>query len=146
MDAVAVSRWLRDEGAYISPLTLRKHRNTHLTDDAERARREQVKALEAQAKLGPKTSTSDLAALVRDRVVTGIEAGELAPTVREGLIAQDLLDRRMEKGADRSLALKVAALIAGAYARPALDDDAVEGEVRVLPSRPLLDGGPAGGA
>lgn len=133
-----ISRWLRSEDAYISVITLRKHRKLHLTSEIERERAAAAKMLEAQSKTLTPTKGVDLAALVRDNVTARVETGALEPTVSEGLRAQELLDRRAEKGADRSLALRFAAVISGAFIVP----DAIEGDYREIdPALPGLPGG-----
>jgi len=58
-------------------------------------------------------SPKDLAILVRDRTVTALEEGRLEPTLRDGLTAQGLLDRRTEKVDDRNTALMLARLLSG---------------------------------
>lgn len=60
----------------------------------------------------------DLAALVRDKVERAVASGKLKPTIQHGLIAQQLIDKRAERMADRQLALTVAGLLAGRAAPP----------------------------
>ena len=52
--------------------------------------------------------TDDLAAVVVKRTMRQMAAGKLTPTLRDGLQAQQLLDRRAEKAADRSFMLNLA--------------------------------------
>jgi hypothetical protein len=62
--------------------------------------------------VGPKsTRDKDLARMVRDETVARIEDGDLLPTIREGLQAQALLDRRDERKQDRELALGLARML-----------------------------------
>jgi len=72
----------------------------------------------------------DLATLVRDKAVKMVQQGKLKPTLQHGLMAQALLDKRVERAADRQLALTVAGMLAGTPAPnrvivvgPARDDD-----------------------
>jgi hypothetical protein len=84
--------------------------------------------------------TDDLAAVVVKKTLRGMAAGKLAPTLRDGLQAQQLLDRRAEKAADRSFMLNLAIAMAGGGVRtpvkylpapnepPEKDEDIIEGE------------------
>lgn len=57
--------------------------------------------------------TDDLAAVVVRKTLRQMAAGKLQPTLRDGLTAQQLLDRRAEKAADRSFMLNLAMAMAG---------------------------------
>lgn len=59
----------------------------------------------------------DLAAVVVRKTRTLLAAGKLAPTLRDGLTAQQLLDRRAEKAADRRFMLNLAMAMAGGGAQ-----------------------------
>ena len=56
---------------------------------------------------------SDLANLVSKYVYKMVENGDLVPTLSEGLRAQEMLDRRKEKNADRGLAVAMAGILGG---------------------------------
>ena len=56
----------------------------------------------------------DFASLVQKRAVQLLKTGDLRVTTTHGLQAQALLDRRLEKQADRDLALNMARLLSGA--------------------------------
>ena len=43
-----------------------------------------------------------------------VEDGALTPTLAEGLRAQEMIDRRQEKGADRDLTIMLAQVLGGA--------------------------------
>jgi hypothetical protein len=58
-------------------------------------------------------ATGDLAGLVRDYVHSAVEEGLMTPTLAEGLRAQEMIDRRQEKGADRDIALTLAGILGG---------------------------------
>lgn len=58
-------------------------------------------------------ATGDLASLVRDHVHAAVEQGLMTPTLAEGLRAQEMIDRRQEKGADREVALTLAGILGG---------------------------------
>jgi len=81
--------------------------------------------------------TDDLAAVVVKKTNRLLASGKVVPTLRDGLQAQQLLDRRAEKAADRSFMLNLALAMAGGGKRtpvkylpnPAEDDpDIIEGE------------------
>ena len=55
----------------------------------------------------------DLAAVVVRRTSRALAEGKLQPTLRDGLTAQQLLDRRAEKAADRQFMLNLAMAMAG---------------------------------
>ncbi len=83
------------------------------------------------------TTHDDLAAVVVRRTLKQMAAGKLQPTLRDGLAAQQLLDRRAEKAADRSFMLNLALALAGGGQQvpqkllPASaegSDDVIEGE------------------
>jgi len=108
-----ISAWLESEGQYFSRITLGKHRREHLTTDFEKAKADAVKIMEKRKKTLKPTAGVDLASLVRDYTFSAVESGELVPTLSEGLRAQEILDRRQEKGADRDLAFTLAAILGG---------------------------------
>jgi hypothetical protein len=54
-----------------------------------------------------------LAKLVSGYVFKMVENGDLVPTLSEGLRAQEMLDRRKEKNADRGLAVAMAGILGG---------------------------------
>jgi len=57
--------------------------------------------------------SDDLAAVVVKKTNRLLAAGKVTPTLRDGLAAQQLLDRRAEKAADRSFMLNLALALAG---------------------------------
>jgi len=85
---------------------------------------------------GTNVYPDDLAAVVVRRTSRALAAGKLQPTLRDGLVAQQLLDRRAEKAADRQFMLGLAMAMAGGGAAtpvallPPGDDnlDVIEGE------------------
>lgn len=83
------------------------------------------------------TEQDDLAAVVVRRTLKQMAAGKVAPTLRDGLQAQQLLDRRAEKAADRSFMLNLALALAGGGQRTPVkylptpsepDPDIIEGD------------------
>jgi len=107
-----VSEFTRDVGQGLSRQTLSHHKNAHLM--TEHARAVQVARTQLRKQRETiKAKTGDLAPLVRDIVYAGVEEGEIVPTLSEGLRAQEALDRRAEKGADRDLMLTMAQVLGG---------------------------------
>jgi hypothetical protein len=111
--------------------TFSTHKRFHMTSDYERQREQATKALEEQQRT-IKSKPGDLASLVRDSVYARVEAGVLEPTIAEGLRAQEALDRRMERGADREMLVTLAGLLSGAAQPVALlaDGNTIEGDFR----------------
>ena len=112
---LAIVRWMNDEK--ITPAfhrnTLMRHRRDHLTDDYERQRGHAVAVLKQQAATIQPTATTDIARLIRDVAAQRVMAGEVKPTISEGLRAQDLLDKRAGKMLDVQVALTIAQAMFG---------------------------------
>ena len=106
-----ISTWLKQEGHYISRITLGKHKREHLTNEHETARINAASVLKKQQ--GTIKFKGDLASLVRDQVAALVDAGQLSPTLAEGLRAQEIIDRRQEKHSDRELTLALAGILGG---------------------------------
>ena len=113
MPDLKIAAWLKDEGYYLSRNTLGKHKREHLTTPHEAARIEAVKKME-KAQSTIKANHRDLATLVRDYVFSEVESGNMAPTLSEGLRAQEMLDKRNDKSADRDLVVSLAQILGGA--------------------------------
>lgn len=113
MPDLKIATWLKDEGYYISRNTLGKHKREHLTTPHESARIAAVKKME-KAQSTIKAQHRDLATLVRDYVFSEVESGNMNPTLSEGLRAQEMLDKRNDKSADRDLVVSLAQILGGA--------------------------------
>lgn len=113
MPDLKIAAWLKDEGYYISRNTLGKHKREHLTTPHESARIAAVKKME-KAQSTIKAQHRDLATLVRDYVFSEVESGNMNPTLSEGLRAQEMLDKRNDKSADRDLVVSLAQILGGA--------------------------------
>lgn len=59
----------------------------------------------------PHTASSDLAVAMRDAVKEKLDAGELRLTAQHGLMAQQMIDRRIEKQRDRELAVRLGVML-----------------------------------
>jgi hypothetical protein len=108
-----IAEWLKQEGFYLSRNTLGKHKRDHLTTPHESARINAVKTME-KAQKTIKANHRDLATLVRDFVFSEVESGNMNPTLSEGLRAQEMLDKRNDKTADRDLVISLAEILGGA--------------------------------
>jgi hypothetical protein len=111
MSDIDIANWLKQEGSYISRITLGKHKREHLTTEHETARIAAAQILKKQQ--GTIKFKGDLASLVRDQVSNLVEAGHLTPTLSEGLRAQEIIDRRQEKSSDRELTMALAGILGG---------------------------------
>jgi hypothetical protein len=77
---------------------------------------------------------ADFAAAIRTEANRLLAAGQLRVTAAHGLKAQELLDRREERQADRQLMAELATLLSGSTLAP--PEDLIEGEwVDVTPER-----------
>lgn len=84
----------------------------------------------------PAQREADLARLVQQKAVEGIESGRLTVTVKDGLVATNLLDKREARIEERRFMLGLARLLSGAgTAGPQGDDPTV---IDVTPRNPLL--------
>ena len=106
-----IADWLKEQGGYISRISLGKHRRDHLIEKHEAARKEAVTILKKQQKTI--RSDGDLASLVRNQVNLMLEDGIIMPTLSEGLRAQEIIDRRNEKTTDRDLTILLAQVLGG---------------------------------
>jgi len=108
-----VSDWLKAESSYISRITLGNHRRQHMTVEHVKARQELTKNIQSAIRV--ETTNGDLARLVSTYVYKMVENGDVIPTLSEGLRAQEMIDRRKEKNADRELAISMAGILGGGY-------------------------------
>jgi len=106
-----IADWLKEQGGYISRITLGRHKREHLIDSFEKKRKEAAEVLQRQQKTIK--SEADLATLVRNQVNLMLEDGILMPTLAEGLRAQEIIDRRNEKSTDRDLTIMLAQVLGG---------------------------------
>jgi hypothetical protein len=106
-----VASWLKEQGAYISRITLGQHKRSHLTTEYQAAKAEVIKKFKKNQQT--MKANGDLADLVRNQVMAMVDAGELMPTLAEGLRAQEMIDRRVEKSADRELSVTLAGILGG---------------------------------
>ncbi len=113
-----ISRWLDDLGTPITRQALARHAKSHLEVVPQRGRR---------------APSEDFLTSVRDRVHERMDAGEIQPSMRDGIAAQKQIDARLARNADRDLVLKIGLMLTAP--RPALMDPevvALEAEFRPL--------------
>lgn len=110
---VKISDWLKAENSYISRITLGNHRRQHTSEEHINARRELAKNIQKAVKV--ESASGDLAKLVSNYVYKMVENGDVIPTLSEGLRAQEMMDRRKEKNADRELAISMAGILGGGF-------------------------------
>lgn len=110
---VKISDWLKAENSYISRITLGNHRRQHTSEEHINARRELARNIQKAVKV--ESASGDLAKLVSNYVYKMVENGDVIPTLSEGLRAQEMIDRRKEKNADRELAISMAGILGGVY-------------------------------
>lgn len=110
---VKISEWLKAENSYISRITLGNHRRQHTSEEHISARRELAKNIQKAVKV--ESASGDLAKLVSNYVYKMVENGDVIPTLSEGLRAQEMMDRRKEKNADRELAISMAGILGGGF-------------------------------
>jgi len=116
-----VSAWLGRLGIRfrLSHTALRRHQRDHLAAPPSTG--------PVETRTTGDLSRADLAKLTRDIAFAKVEAGELDPTLSEGLRAQEMLDRRAEKATDRDMMLTLAGLLSGATTPVSLTAGAVAG-------------------
>jgi hypothetical protein len=71
----------------------------------------------------PPGISRDLAVVVRDDVLDRMEDGDIRPTIAEGLRAQEMIDRRMEKQGDREVIISYIESVTGIYYPPTPIED-----------------------
>ena len=122
---LAIERGAKEAGFTVKRETVGKHRTSCLGGDTDPA---EIVQMAAQA--AASGSAEDMAILVRAKAVERLKAGEIKPNIQDGLQAQALLDRRMEKAKDRELATALGRLLAGGATMIGLSDGPpiIEGE------------------
>lgn len=123
---------MRELGAPTKAETIKKHLTICLSGDPARA-----SLLGETAGNGkpPPNLNADFAQAIREEANKRLAAGDLRVTAAHGLQAQALIDRRIEKQADRALMVQLAALLTGGSMNP--PEDLIEGEWREVPDDAL---------
>lgn len=114
-----IERRLADLDIPITRETLWKHEKNCLMPLVVAARVDQMAALEKTQRQYVRANPAlpkrrDVLEQVVETVAAGLEAGELVPTISEGIKADTALRSLQERGADRDLMLRIAAVLGGA--------------------------------
>lgn len=116
--------------------TIYRHKADHLQTAIVKARRELAGELKTRRQTLKGPTNRDLAELVRDKVVEGVEAGELFPSITEGLQAQKLIDARVAKQGERNMVLVMLQQVMGGAMPLALPEPSIEAEYEEVPYEP----------
>jgi len=121
-----ISRWLDELGTPITRQALARHAKAHMGVAPSRGRR---------------PVSGDFLELVRDTVHEGVLAGELVPTIKDGIKAATEIERNKNRNVDRDIALTIAALLGGHL--PFGTVRVIDSEVEAIEAefRPLLTAG-----
>lgn len=117
-----VARWLLSIGETIAPRGIGNHANGHLG---------------VPSVIGRRPVSGDFLEAVRDGAHERLAAGDLAPSLKDGISAQRALDERMARGKDQDLMIRVAIALTG----PRIFARSPEVEAIEAKFRPLLDSG-----
>jgi hypothetical protein len=126
---IAIEREMRAIGRPTKAETVKKHRENCLGPDRDQQYKRALASIDGR-------QSADFAQLVKQEAIRLMNEGELRVRTADGLKAQELLDRREEKKADRDLMINIARLMSGASME--VPDDLVEGEFTEV--RELGDG------
>lgn len=97
--ASVLASWTRDQsGGYVSRLALGRHLREHVGLTSRPGRRE---------------VSADFAAAVVEGAHERLRLGELQPTLRDGLLGQQVLDRREQAQGDRDWMLRLSLILSG---------------------------------
>ena len=124
--AVDIELWAQSQGSTLTRHAIGRHlRAGHAPGAVNRPR-------------GPRVVSDDFLTAVRDAAHEDLAAGELRPTLRDGIASQVALDQRTARYQDRQLMARIALALTGSplldRPRDEWDDerDALEGEFRAL--------------
>ncbi len=101
---------MKELGTPCKAETIRKHRDQHGVPVPTAAQATLEKIAPGRGK--------DFAAMVRDNAITLLEQGRMPIRAADGLKAQELIDRRAERKADRDLMVNLAQLLSGGFLPP----------------------------
>lgn len=133
--AAWIEREMRNLGSPVKGETVRKHLRECLNGKPTNA------GLRTAAEGGSVSDNPDFASAVRAEATRLLQAGKLQISASHGLKAQELIDRRAERAADRELMVQLAGLLSGAVsADPGPPEDLIEGEwTEVTPTLALAE-------
>lgn len=120
---IDVERWLAATGQpTITSQSIASHAKEHLG---------------VASVIGRRTMSADLAEAIRDVTHEMLASGELTPTLKDGLAASSLIDKRAARTQDRDLVLKISMALTGQLPSSVVrvidpDVEAIEAEFRPL--------------
>jgi hypothetical protein len=97
----------------VSPSTVSRHRRQHNIAFVRKLAGEMRETVQELGTKAPLPTQHDLAILARDRAIERMLNGEIEPTMTDGLKAQELLDKRVQRGADRDLLYTISVILSG---------------------------------
>lgn len=132
-----IEKFSREKGHPIKRETVKAHMERCLAGTPEQVDRDLDKITVKIAKGAPKAEIArDFAVAVQKKALHELKEGTLRVTTKDGLVAQQLLDKREERAKDRAFVLDLARLISGAGAPP--PDEYIDGEYIELGEGNLL--------
>lgn len=132
-----IEKTLKEKGHPVKEETVKRHTTKCLTDIPVHhpTEIEKVAANRAgTANGGPPKEIRDLAKIVQQKAIEGLENGTLSVTVKDGLAATALLDKRDARMEDQKFMLGLARLLSGAGHSGPRDPNIID----VTPENPLL--------
>jgi hypothetical protein len=124
-----ISVWTREtEGGYVSRIALGNHLRQHVG---------------VVSRAGRRPVSDDLLEAVRDRAHERLAAGEVEPSLRDGIKAVEVIERNKARNVDRDIMLKITMALTGQL--PPGVVRVIDPEVEILEAeyRVLLEGGDA---
>lgn len=118
MSSNAIEKTLREKGHAIKDTTVTRHKRQCL--NGERPKHNPVGVAKVAANRagsangGPTQEIRDLAKMVQQKAIDGLETGALKVTVKDGLAATALLDKRDARLEDQKFIIGLARLLSGA--------------------------------
>lgn len=123
-----IETWSRGKGVPVKAETIRKHIRKCIGGESNVRHAAVIQSIVEKAQAGaPKAEVErDFAIAVQRKALEDLAEGNLNVSTKDGLVAQQLIDKRAERARDRAFVLDLARLISGAGAPP--PPELIEGE------------------